>query len=165
MVTFQGIQTAYYMVAATGVLVAAAYYVMNIRNTRKTHELQVTMQALSLFGSKAFWNEFDELMARDWQTLEEYHEKYGRGLSLASTVFITLEQMGVLLRRRLIHPSIPWDLYGTYTFKLWEKYEPVIMELRRDFSPDAALWVEYFVMEMRRYSKEHPESEVLTGLK
>jgi len=152
-------------IQAFGIIVGVAYYMMNIRNTRKTHELQVTMQALSLFGSKAFWNEFDELMARDWQTLEEYHEKYGRGLSLASTVFITLEQMGVLLRRRLIHPSIPWDLYGTYTFKLWEKYEPVIMELRRDFSPDAALWVEYFVMEMRRYSKEHPESEVLTGLK
>ena len=164
MVSFEEIQTVYYMVAATGVLVAAAYYVMNIRNTSKTRELQVTMQAFSLFGSKAFWEEFDELMAREWKSLEEYHEKYGRGLRLANTVFLTLEEMGLLLRMRLISPRIPWELYGTYTFKLWEKYEPVIMELRRDFSRDAALWVEYFVREMRRYVDEHPESEVLTGL-
>ena len=165
MVDLAEIQAAYYMVAATGVLIAAVYYMINIRNSRKTHELQVTMQALALFGSKAFWSEFDELMAREWSTLEEYHEKYGRGLSLANTVFITLEEMGVLLRMKLISPRIPWDLYGTYTFKLWEKYEPLIMELRRDFSRDAALWVEYFVKEMRRYSEEHPESEILTGLK
>ena len=34
MVSFEEIQTAYYMVAATGVLIAAIYYVYNIRVTQ-----------------------------------------------------------------------------------------------------------------------------------
>jgi hypothetical protein len=38
----------YYMVAATGVLVAAFYYVYNRRATRKTQELALKAQELSL---------------------------------------------------------------------------------------------------------------------
>jgi len=48
------IQATYYMVAATGVIIAAAYYIYNIRTSRKTHELQVTMQVLALFSNKDF---------------------------------------------------------------------------------------------------------------
>jgi hypothetical protein len=35
MVTIEEIQAAYYMVAATGVLVAAAFYILNIRETMR----------------------------------------------------------------------------------------------------------------------------------
>jgi hypothetical protein len=38
----------YYMVAATGVLIAAFYYVYNMRATRKTQELALKAQELSL---------------------------------------------------------------------------------------------------------------------
>jgi len=36
MVSFEEIQAAYYMVAATGVLVAAVYYILNMRVAQKT---------------------------------------------------------------------------------------------------------------------------------
>ena len=165
MVNFQDIQTAYYMVAATGVFVAAIYYMMNLRHTRRTQELQVTMQTINLFSSSAFWDEYDELISKEWSTLEEYHQKYGAGFNFGHTVFITFEAMGVLLKRKLMDPGLPWDLYGTMAFGIWEKYKPVIMELRRTLAPDAALWTEYFIRELKRYGDEHPESEVLTGLK
>ena len=47
MVDFQTIQEVYYMVAATGVLVAAIYYVVNLRNSRKTLELTLKAQQQS----------------------------------------------------------------------------------------------------------------------
>lgn len=102
------------MVAATGVLVAAIYYVMNLRHTRRTQELQVTMQTINLFSSSAFWDEYDELMSKEWSTLEEYHQKYGAGFNFGHTVFITFEAMGVLLRRKLMDPELPWIFMGRW---------------------------------------------------
>jgi len=159
------LQTASYLIAALSFAVTGAYYIINLRNTSKAQELQVTMQVVSLFSNSAFWDEYNELLTREWKTLEEYQQKYGSMFNFGHTVFITFEAMGVLLRQKLINPIIPWNLYGHATFVIWEKYKPVIMELRRTWAPDAALWTEYFVREMKRYGDEHPESEVFTGLK
>jgi len=41
MVEFQDIQAAYYMVAATGVLIAAAYYILNLRVSMRNQELSL----------------------------------------------------------------------------------------------------------------------------
>jgi hypothetical protein len=48
MVDLGEIQAAYYMVAATGVLVAAAYYVLNIRTNRRNQELTLKAQQMTL---------------------------------------------------------------------------------------------------------------------
>jgi type IV secretory pathway component VirB8 len=69
------LQTASYLIAALSFALTGAYYIMNLRNTRKTQELQVTMQVVSLFSSSAFWDEYNELMEREWSTLEEYQNK------------------------------------------------------------------------------------------
>jgi len=44
MVDLAEIQAAYYMVAATGVLVAAAYYLMNIRTNQRNQELKMNQE-------------------------------------------------------------------------------------------------------------------------
>ena len=48
MVDLPEIQTAYYMIAAIGVLVAAIYYVYNMRATRRTQELALKSQQQNL---------------------------------------------------------------------------------------------------------------------
>jgi len=163
MVDLAEIQAAYYMVAATGVLVAAVYYVYNLRNTRKTHELQVLMQVFDRFNNKDFWNELYEMMKREWESIEDYEKKYsGAG---GNVVFPTLEGLGVLLKRRLIDESVPWDLFGNYIFLFWDKYVPIIQERRRIIGLDYCIWTEHLVEEVRRYAAEHPESQVLPGSK
>jgi len=42
MVSFEEIQTAYYMVAATGVLVAVIYYIINLRYNMKEKEMEIS---------------------------------------------------------------------------------------------------------------------------
>ena len=42
MVSFEEIQTAYYMVAATGVLVAVAYYIFNLREVGLSRRISFT---------------------------------------------------------------------------------------------------------------------------
>jgi hypothetical protein len=46
MVDLAEIQAIYYMVAATGVLIAAGYYVMNIRNAARDRRKQMIMMKL-----------------------------------------------------------------------------------------------------------------------
>jgi len=49
MVDLVEIQAAYYMVAATGVLVAAGYYVLNMRTQTRTREAQLFMQSFNIW--------------------------------------------------------------------------------------------------------------------
>ena len=65
MVTIEEIQAAYYMVAATGVLVAAVYYIYNIRvnqkavkTTLETRQTQLFMQVMDKMDQRwqaDFW--------------------------------------------------------------------------------------------------------------
>ena len=105
-----------YIAGALGVCVAAAYYVMNLRNTKKTHELQVFMQVFDRFNNTEFWNQLDEMMKRDWASYDDYEKKYiGRSSNI---VFPTLEGLGVLLKRKLIDESVPWDSVWELSFPL-----------------------------------------------
>ena len=54
MVDLVGIQAAYYMVAATGVLVAAIYYVLNMRNAEKLRKTQVVLSWFSQLQTKEY---------------------------------------------------------------------------------------------------------------
>jgi len=48
MVRFEEIQAAYYMVAATGVLVAAVFYILNLGMSQKNQELDLKAQQQTL---------------------------------------------------------------------------------------------------------------------
>jgi hypothetical protein len=47
LVSFEEIQAAYYMVAATGVLVAAIFYILNLRISQRNQELMLKAQEQS----------------------------------------------------------------------------------------------------------------------
>jgi hypothetical protein len=135
---------------------------MNLSHTRKTHELQVFMQVFDRFNNPDFWNQLDDMMKREWTSYDDYEKKYSGG---GSVVFPTFEGLGVLLKRKLIDASVPWDLFGTYLFQFWDKYIPIVYELRRNIGPDFCIWTEHLVNEVRRYSVEHPESQALPSSK
>jgi hypothetical protein len=48
------VQAAYYMVAATGVLVAAVYYIITLRSNNKTRRAQMFMQIYDHFNDENF---------------------------------------------------------------------------------------------------------------
>jgi hypothetical protein len=51
MVDLSEIQAAYYMVAATGVLVAAVFYIMNLREQRRNARLTLETRKIGLIDS------------------------------------------------------------------------------------------------------------------
>ena len=56
MVGFEEIQTAYYLVVATGVLLAVFYYALNLRETMKNRRITLTTTLMQPFLSRALFH-------------------------------------------------------------------------------------------------------------
>jgi hypothetical protein len=77
MVSIEEIQAAYYMVAATGVLVAAGYYVLNLQMTRRKQKLDNTIYYGNLFTDKEWVKQWHQvLFEQHFTTYEEWAKKY-----------------------------------------------------------------------------------------
>jgi hypothetical protein len=189
MVDLAEIQAAYYMVAATGVLVAAAYYVMNLRITQRNQELtlkaleqsaKAQQQTLESRQAQMFMNIYDQTKSNEfttaynkvvndtkWSTIEEYQAHWVNDpefKQMTNTLGIFFEGIGVLVKEGML--DIRWIalLICGMTRSYWEKYQPIIEDGRR-------LWgyrrwwseSEYLYNELIRYVKEHPELETRIG--
>jgi hypothetical protein len=174
MVELAEIQAAYYMVAATGVLVAAAYYVMNVRAQKKTQELTLKSQEQTLETRQAqlfmqlydrwtfdvaekFWDFLDD----DFKTAEELFEKERTDKEFRKSTAILSryhEGLGVLVRFGLLDIKYIAYLASWPTRVYWEKYKPIIGDIRRlQKAPRADSESEYLYNELMKYMKEHPE--------
>jgi hypothetical protein len=150
MFTIVDIQTAYYMVAATGVLVAAVYYILNIQNSKKNQELMLKAQQQTLetrqaqlfmpiyatYHSEEYIKAFSEIMKWKYDSYDDYMAKYGLEVNpeaylMYRKVFGYLEGIGVLVRRGLIDASLVDDLISGAVVSYWERFEPYLVERRK----------------------------------
>jgi hypothetical protein len=168
LVTIEEIQAAYYMVAATGVLVAAAYYILNLRVSQRNQEISMKNQELMLkaqqqtletrqtqlstsitewLGSKDFLRDFVVLATLDWKDLDDYMKKYDSAVNAESyaqrwTVWTAYDNLGYLLREGLVNKDILFNSLGTGSVLIWGRYKPVIdYYRRRELGPQ---WLENF---------------------
>jgi len=160
MVELAEIQMVYYMVAATGVLVAAAYYIVNTRTTLQTRQAQLFMQLYDRWtfdiGEK-FWEFLDD----DIETAEDYLEKIktDKGFARRASVLSRYhEGVGVLVRFGLLDIRYIAYLASYPTRVYWEKYKPIIGDLRRLMNaPRADSESEYLYDRLMKFIEEHPE--------
>jgi hypothetical protein len=136
MVDLAEIQAAYYMVAATGVLVAAAYYVINMRAVMKAREMEAcrfltdrmtsesTMQSYTILIGVMEWKDYDDFMKKYGYSNPEIFAKWTSWFFLADT-------LGYQIRNRLVRSETVYDLGGYGLIRLWERYKEIIL-LRRD---------------------------------
>ena len=163
MVDLAEIQAAYYMVAATGVLVAAIYYVYNMRTSQRnstlaiktqeqtleTRQTQLFMPIYSTFYSEWWHRAYESFMDASFKDYDDYEAKYGFQANpdaylLHSRVETYLEGIGVLVKRGLIDPSFVDDLMSSAVVSFWEKFRPYFLEHRvRMNHPQAGEYVEY----------------------
>ena len=66
MVDLVEIQATYYMVAATGVLVATMYYIMNLRETRRNGRITLTNNLIQMFFKSESNRITIELLHTEW---------------------------------------------------------------------------------------------------
>ena len=155
MVGLTEIQTAYYMVAATGVLIEAAYYVLNMRVTLQTRQAQLFMPIYSTYHSDEYMKAYSEIMRWKWENYDDYINKYGpesnpEAYIMYRKVFGFFEGVGVLVRRRLIDPSLVDDLMSGAIVQYWERFESILLERRRSLNwPQVGEQIEYLYNEVK----------------
>jgi hypothetical protein len=160
-------------VAATGVLVAAIYYVVNLRNSRKTLELtlkaqqqsaearqtQLFMDIYKTYSSKEFHRSRDEMgMLWSFKDGQDFFKKYGpqnmEDHEKWEAQLYLYMGIGTLMRQGIVNPDLVFDLIWDTTITFWEKFRPAIMYLRETYVPNHAVDAEYLYNEMKRIAGE-----------
>jgi len=165
MVDLSEIQAAYYMVAATGVLVAAVFYILNMKATLQTRQAQLYMQIYNESKSREMWEaDFDlnNVEIRNNDDFRELLKDKGKWASFCQwgTYF---EGMGVLVRENLLDIRLVAELISGELTWFWEKYEAGIRDVRKTWEfPRFYVEVEYLYGRVKAYGLEHPEIQVAT---
>jgi len=160
------IQAAYYMVAATGVLVAAIYYVMTLRTTQKnvkatleTRQAQLYMAIYQDLTSSETVRKSIDILNMEWSDYDDFERKYGSDYNIDS--YVTrysyqqkMSSIGWLVKSGLIDSVWLFELYGWYIIWVFRKVEPIIREQERRYSSDIFMWYRYLYEEMVRISEQ-----------
>jgi hypothetical protein len=155
------IQAVYYMVAATGVLVAAVYYIMNMRTTLQTRQAQLFMQLYDRMSQPELSATINNIRYNlKWSDSEDFWRKYGAETNIDEYSRIAsagnyFKGIGVLLKKGLIDRMFIYDLLSSPLKVYWERMGPVILERRRITSnPNLFAFVDYLYDEMVKVDVE-----------
>src|SRR3972149_966852 len=137
MVDLAEIQMAYYMVAATGVLIAAIYYIINLRYNMKAREMEICRLFTTDYVSDQGLQRFAIVSTMEWKDHEDFMEKYGYSnpemFGKWVSMFYVWETLGVLIKSKVVKAELIYALGGYGAIRLWEKYKDIIQG-RRDIA-------------------------------
>jgi len=181
MVDIALLQSISYMAGALGVCVAAIYYVMNLRISQKNQELSLKAQQQNLetrrielvdnIITRTYSTDFSrngfELLRYEWSDYGDFERKYGsennpEAAAKRYAIWYSLNGVGSMLRNGVLRTEDCYDagMHGFAVF-LWEKYKPIVEEVRRRyFNQDFLKDFEFLSDEMMRIMKEKDPSYV-----
>jgi hypothetical protein len=117
-----------------GLTVSITYYAMVLRNQNQTRQAQLFMQVFNRFQDPGFIKLHNEVMSRDWTSIDDYLEKYGPPDDVVLSVQTYYEGVGVLLMKGMISSDFVYELIPTMVNVLWTKYEPIVLFVRENFN-------------------------------
>jgi hypothetical protein len=105
LISLAEIQAAYYMVAATGVLVAAIYYVMSLHNQNQTRQAQLYSQVST--NQEFFKQIMQHMNVWEYKDIDDFHAKWGIKTNPDENTWWHLdtnflESIGILVNRGLV---------------------------------------------------------------
>jgi hypothetical protein len=160
MVTIEEIQAAYYMVAATGVLVAAVYYVISMRYNMKAREMEIARLFYSDSTSEEGMQKYATIMTFEWKDYDDFMKKYGYSnpemFGKWTSYFFTMETIGLLQKSGVIDSEKIYALGGYGAIRIWEKFKDIIQGRRGiSWGHDYMANAEYIAGEMLKIKLKH----------
>lgn len=157
------ISTISIVIASAGVLVAAAYYVLQIRHQNRMRQTEIETRQADLlmrmhlaFSSKEYSEAALKMLSTDYKDYDDFVKKYGHVFAEGpvQTEFLMMgmffEGIGVLAKRKLADIALVNDLFAVEWF--WEKVKPLAEGLRKQFNnPHVYEWFEYLSNEFKKY--------------
>jgi hypothetical protein len=152
MVELAEIQFAYYMLAATGVLVGAIYYILSLRYNMKVREMEICRVSASDYASDQGMQRYAIMMTMEWKDYEDFVEKYGYShpemFGKWASQFFMWEALGTLLKRKIIKAETIYVLGGYGAIAAWKKYKDIVQRERGRSVVDYLSNAEFFAQEM-----------------
>lgn len=144
--------------AAASVVAARTFYSFQIRNQTRVRKTDLRHEALRHLGQPGVPGGFPRgLLAGRPRPRLGTGEPRGRR-HVGSYVFYFYDQVGALLRRKLIEFDLVDDLLGNSTRQLWEKVEPVIREAR-ERSDDPRLYEHFEFLYQEMMMRAEPTAQ------
>jgi hypothetical protein len=179
-VTFQ---TVFQFLQTVGILVGVFYYIMTIRNNQRNQEIaqknqelqletrkaQLYMQLFLRITSEEFVKKSIDLLKFEYDNAGEFMEKYVEGPESSMqaklfSMFWHLDGLGYMMSENLIDPEMVYNFGGGFAQVWhWEKWEPVVMEIRKRRGAEFMKWFEYTAEEMRKIRKERGQTPTVSA--
>jgi hypothetical protein len=162
------------IIAAAGVLIGVAYYILDMRHQNKIRRTDLDLRLYSIAFSSEFQDAYRKIGNLQVKDYEDY-VKHGPWSSESpvwtdpmqkafSTVVSFYGLLGQLLRRNLIDIELVNDwIASSYPMTLYEKVKPIIIGIRKDAKqPTTNIAFRYFIDE---FNRKAPRSELRKELK
>jgi hypothetical protein len=149
------VQTVSIVIASTGVLAAAVYYILLIRHQRKMRQSDLVLRLYATFGSNDFQERWTEFIKGDYKDYDDFAKKYNIRSNPAPESTWLFEAIGVLLKNKLIDISLVDDLFTGPSKWFWEKLKPIAEDIRKQLNyPQYAEHIEYLYNEMKKREQQ-----------
>ena len=140
------------VIASTGVLVAAAYYALQIREQTRLRKNDLVMRMYYHFGSKEFQDSWQTIMNAEFKDYDDLVKNYGK--ADAWSVLMFFGGIGLLVYREHAYFKVVDQMISGPVKITWEKMKPVVESYRKRYDqPQFGEWFEYLYTEMERRGK------------
>jgi hypothetical protein len=143
------------IVAAAGVLVGVAYYILDMRHQSKVRQTDLAVRLYSQVCTKEFMEALHKLLSAEYKDYNDFVKRYGGVLSdnpvsiAYGMVCMYLEGNGILLKRKLVDVDLIRNLFNVVSW--WEKLKPIIYGVREErHQPEYYEWFEYLANEIKK---------------
>jgi hypothetical protein len=142
MVDLALLQSVSYIAGASGVCIAAIFYVVNLNETNKNRRVTLTNNLMQSFLSEEGQLRFIELLSMEWRDWEDFKKRYDSTVNPGNyakrtTLWSTMEILGLQYRTGLLDLRTIYGVCGLWILNSWIKFKPVIEEYRKiDYGSD-----------------------------
>ena len=112
----------------------------------------ITVRTINEDGMK----NYIELLRYDWKDFEDFEKKYGSEDNVEAAarryaIWTSYNSIGGMIRKGVVQAEDIYDLGLSTVVFLWEKYKPIIEEIRKRYhGKDYLIDLEYLANEMMR---------------
>nr|MDO8135747.1 hypothetical protein [Candidatus Njordarchaeum guaymaensis] len=154
-------ETLSFVAAMVGIFIAVAVGLVQFRNFVKARQIEIYLDLYNKIMEKDLhrWS-VEVAVLWKWKDPSNFFEKYGPENNMDEFLKFTavttyLENMGLVLKEKLVSARMVANLVGTTILGFWEKYKPVIREFQRRYKlPKVMPMTEYLYQEVKMVRPE-----------
>jgi len=153
------IQTVSIAVASTSIVLAAIYYVLQLRHQTRIRQTDLVMRMYLAMGSEDMKKARLRFLALKIGDYDGFVKKYGPPFSAEpSQIWEDIDKIGwffnavgLLVHRELANVGLVADFFGYGIILAWEKMKPLVYGWREQYNmPKSFEWFEYVYNELKK---------------